>query len=74
MDTTHEIKAQHSIENDSAKLRKISAQVASTLGLPGYGAACIEAGEDADSEEEIEELLPHFQRVSVSGDDNTGVS
>ena len=29
---------------------------------------------DIDDDLELQDLVPHFQRVDISGDDNTGVS
>ena len=56
-------------------MRKISAQMASTMGLGSHAAACIDGGEGVvDADRDMEDYTPHFQRVSVSGDDNTGVS
>ena len=55
-------------------IRKISLQKQPGLSLAtaGAGDPCIDA--EADIDEDKEEFIPHFQRVSVSGDDNTGVS
>ena len=62
-------------ENDIGDImRKISSQKQPTLGLKTgiAGDPCIDVGEDEDADKE--EYVPHFQRVSISGDDNTGVS
>ena len=62
-------------ENEIASaIRKISSQKQPTLKLSTALAVdpCVDDGEDA--EEDKDEFIPHFQRVSVSGDDNTGVS
>ena len=62
-------------ENDIAHaIRKISQQKQPVISLVAAGTAdpCIDVEEDV--EENKEEFIPHFQRVSVSGDDNTGVS
>ena len=66
-----EMKTEHEIAN---AIRKISSQKQPTIGLAAGVAAdpCIEVEGDVD--EDKEEFIPHFQRVSVSGDDNTGVS
>jgi hypothetical protein len=62
-------------ENEIASvIRKISSQK-QAWGTESTGLAvdpCIDVVEDVDIEKE--EFIPHFQRVSVSGDDNTGVS
>ena len=62
-------------ETDIANaIRKISLQKQPGLSLATAGAAdpCIDV--EADVDDDKEEFVPHFQRVSVSGDDNTGVS
>ena len=62
-------------ENDIAHaIRKISQQKPPGINLAAGGAAdpCVDV--EVDVEEDKEEFIPHFQRVSVSGDDNTGVS
>jgi hypothetical protein len=62
-------------ENEIASaIRKISSQkqpgikLATALAVDPF----VDDGEDA--EDDKEEYIPYFQRVSVSGDDNTGVS
>ena len=64
--------------NAGVTMRKISAQMASTMGLGGH-AQCIDYPCDegkgvVDADRDMEDYMPNFQRVSVSGDDNTGVS
>ena len=62
-------------ENEIASaIRKISSQKQPALKLATALAVdpCVDDEEDA--EDDKEEYIPHFQRVSVSGDDNTGVS
>ena len=58
----------------ASAIRKISSQKQPTLKLTTALTVdpCVEDGEDA--EDDKEEYIPHFQRVSVSGEDNTGVS
>ena len=66
-----QLKTEHEIAN---VIRKISSQKQPTLGLAAGVAnePCIEVEGDVD--EDKEEFIPHFQRVSVSVYDNTGVS
>ena len=58
----------------ASAIRKISSQKQPALKLTTALTVdpCVDDGEDA--EDDKEEYIPHFQRVSVSGEDNTGVS
>ena len=67
--TTHD-QVENANEMEST-IRRMSSKMAPPIGLGLAGDPCIDEGED---EELDQEFIPYFQRVSVSGDDTTGVS
>ena len=69
-DKINDIQIQNANEIEST-IRKMSAQMSAPMGLLAAD-PCIDGEEGVDVDQE--EFTPHFQRVSVSGDDNTGVS
>ena len=62
----------HRVRSDGPKLAK---QISVEAALPSPTGGWVEGEEEEDEDDDVDlsELIPDFQRVKISGEDNTGV-